>query len=64
MSGSYDFFMQLDVSSYSGEWVAICNEAVVYHSSSFKEAYREAKKVCGKSKPFIAMVPRDETMIL
>lgn len=60
----YDYFMQLDVAPYSGEWVAICNEKVVFHSSSFKETHDQAKKVCGKSKPFIAMVPRQETMIL
>jgi len=64
MSESYEFFMNLDTSKYVGEWVAICNHKIVSHSISFKETYQEAKKVCGHSKPFIAMVPKQETMIL
>jgi len=64
MSDSYDFFMQMDMSPYIGEWVAICDRKVVSHSNSFKEAYTKAKKVCGPSKPFIALVPKDATMIL
>jgi len=62
--GNYDYFMGLDVSPYIGNWVAICDEKVVAHSKSFKEVYAEAKEKCGRSKPFIAMVPTDETMIL
>jgi hypothetical protein len=64
MSDNYDYFMQLDVSPYIGQWVAICDKKIVGHSDSFKEAYASAKKVCGYSKPFIALVPKDVTMIL
>ncbi len=64
MTGNYDYFMGLDVSPYIGNWVAICDEKVVAHSKSFKEVNAEAKEKCGRSKPFIAMVPTDETMIL
>lgn len=64
MSENYDFFMKLDVSPYAGEWVGICDNRVVSHSKSFKEAYREAKMVCGHAKPFIAMVPSDQAMLL
>lgn len=64
MGDNYDYFMQMDMSPYIGEWVAICDRKVVCHSNSFKEAYANAKKVCGPSKPFIALVPKDATMIL
>jgi len=64
MNANYDYFMNLDVSSYVGQWVAICDQEVVAHSRSFKDVYSQAKEKCGKSKPFIAMVPTDETMIL
>ena len=61
---NYDYFMSMDVSPYAGQWVAICDEKVIAHSPSFKDAYRMAKDRCGRSKPFIAMVPTSDTMIL
>lgn len=64
MSESYDFFMQMDMGPYVGEWVAICDKKVVSHSQSFNKAYAKAKKVCGPSKPFLALVPKNATMIL
>ncbi|MCX6651420.1 MAG: DUF5678 domain-containing protein [Methanomassiliicoccales archaeon] len=64
MTSNYDYFMGMDISPYAGQWVAICDEKVVAHSSSFKDAYSQAKEMCGKSKPFIAMVPSVDTMIL
>lgn len=64
MTSNYDFFMNTDVSPYAGQWVVICNEEIVAHSISFKDAYDTAKERCGKSKPFIAMVPPADTMIL
>ena len=64
MSDNYDYFMKLDVTPYIGQWVGICDSKVVSHSESFKEAYREAKKFCGHKKPFVAMVPSDQVMLL
>jgi len=61
---NYDHFMGMDVSPYAGQWVAICDEKVIAHSSSFKDVYQMAKSRCGRSKPFIAMVPTPDTMIL
>jgi len=61
---NYDYFMSMDVSPYAGQWVAICDEKVIAHSPSFKDAYRMAKGRCGGSKPFIALVPTSDTMIL
>ena len=61
---NYDYYMSMDVSPYAGQWVAICDEKVVAYSPSFKDAYRMAKDKCGRSKPFIAMVPTSDTMIL
>ncbi len=64
MRDEYEYFIKLDTSPYMGEWVAICNIQVVSHSRPFKEAYYEAKKVCGHTRPFVAMVPTDQTMLL
>lgn len=64
MSEDYEFFMKLDVSPYIGEWVAVCNNRVVSHSTSFKKVFKEAKEACGSRRPFIALVPKQETRIL
>ncbi|HIH76613.1 MAG TPA: hypothetical protein HA343_04795 [Methanomassiliicoccales archaeon] len=64
MTTNYDYFMSMDVSPYAGQWVAICDEKLIAHSSSFKDVYQLAKSRCGRSKPFIAMVPTPDTMIL
>jgi len=57
-------YVRLDISTYVGQWVVICDEKVVAHSGSFKDVYALAKERCCKSKPFIALVPTDETVIL
>ncbi|MCE5261123.1 MAG: DUF5678 domain-containing protein [Euryarchaeota archaeon] len=54
----------MDVTPYAGQWVAICDERVIAHSSSFKDVYQLAKSRCGRSEPLIAMVPTPDTMIL
>lgn len=64
MGDEYEYFMKLDTTPYIGEWVAICHRRVVSHSRSLKEAYDEAKKVCGRKQPFMAMIPTDQTMLL
>jgi len=64
VTANYDHFMSMDVSQYAGQWVAICDEKVVAHSPSFKDVYRMAKDKCGRSKPFIVMVPTSNMMIV
>ena len=64
MNDNYDFFMKLDVTPYIGQWVGLCENRVVSHSTSFREVYEETKKVCGSKKPFVAIVPSNEIMIL
>lgn len=57
VSEEYDYFMRTDMTPYIGEYVAICGRKIVAHSKDFKEAYSEARKVCGDKRPFIAAVP-------
>lgn len=64
LSEDYDYFMQLDVSPYEGQWIGICDKKVISHAKSFKEAYQEAKKICGTKRPFLALIPSDDTWIL
>jgi len=64
MDKNYDYFMKVDVSPYSGEWIAICKDKIVAHRPTFKEAFEEAKIACPHERPFVAQVPMEQTMIL
>ena len=60
---NYQFFMNSDVSEYSGKWIAICKQEIISSGEDVKKVYSEAKKKCPKSKPLITRVPTEETMI-
>jgi len=61
--GNYEFFMHANVSSYIGEWIAICEDKIVSHGKDVKEVANEASKLCGKKKILLARVPDKETML-
>lgn len=63
-SQSYDYYMRVDLSSYVGEWVAICDEKIVTHKPTFKEAYEEAVRSCPGKRPLMSKVPSGEILIL
>jgi hypothetical protein len=63
MDKNYDFYMQIDVKGYIGQWVAICNQKIVAHGKDVKKVFHEAKEKCPKARPLITRVPDKETMI-
>jgi hypothetical protein len=63
MTKSHEFYMKADLGPYMGEWVAICDDRIVSHGPTFKEAYGEAKRICPKKRLLLAMVPNGETII-
>jgi len=62
-NNNYQFFMKTDLSSYIGEWIAICNQKIVAHGKDIKNVFKEAREKYPKSKPLITRVPEKETMI-
>ena len=60
----YEYFMKIDLSPYIGEWIAICDDKIVAHKQSFKEAYAVSKRVCPNHRPFVTRVPTKEAMVL
>jgi hypothetical protein len=56
--------MEMDLSPFIGKGVAICDDRVVTGSPTFKEAFREAKRLCPGKCPLVAMVPSNENLIL
>ncbi len=62
-NNNYQFFMKADISSYIGEWIAVCNQKIVAHGKDVKTVFNEAREKYPKQKPLITRVPEKETMI-
>lgn len=60
---NYSFFEKAELSSFIGEWVAICNQEIVAHGKRLKDVLKEAKQKDPHVKPLIIRVPEKETMI-
>ena len=60
---NYQYFMETDVSSYIGEWIAICEDNIIAHGKNLKRVVEEAKKNSKGKKFLLAKVPSEETMI-
>jgi len=60
---NYSVFMQSDLSSFVGEWIAICDGKIVSHNVNLKRAFESAKKNCPNKRPLIARIPSAETML-
>ena len=64
MDKSYEFFLQLKVSPYADEWIAIVDEKVVAHGKEVKKVLAEAQHAYPRSRPLIAKIPGRQAMIL
>lgn len=60
---NYSFFEKAELSSFIGEWIAICNQKIVAHGRILKDVLKEAKQKYPYLKPLIVRVPEKETMI-
>lgn len=60
---NYHYYMSADISMYSGEWIAICENKIVAHGYNLKEVVEEANKRSMGKKFLLARVPSEETMI-
>lgn len=64
LTDNYSAFMDMDLTPYAGEWVAICDGRIVSHDQSLREALEIAMKQCPNEKPLMAKVPTADTLIL
>ena len=60
---NYQYYIDVNVDRFSGEWIAVCDEEIVSHGRNIKEVVKEAKNKCGGKKFLLARVPSEETMI-
>lgn len=63
MADNYNYFLKADLSSFIGEWVAVCGNKIVAHGSNIQKVYDKAVKECPNKRPLLAKVPEKETMI-
>ncbi len=60
---AYQQFLDLDLSPYSGEWVAILGDKVVSHGKHVKMVFNQAKKKHPGKIPALARVPGKEAWL-
>ena len=63
MNQNYNFFMSLSTQEYKGKWIAICKKKVVASGINADKVIQKAKKQCPKSRPFIAKIPSEDTLL-
>lgn len=51
----------LDLSRYVGQWVVICNNAIIAHNTTLNKIEKEIN-AC-KTTPIIAKIPKKDTLI-
>ena len=59
MEDNFECFLELDISRYLGEWVAIENKRIIAHNEDLDKLKKEIK---GR-RPLITKIPKKETMI-
>lgn len=60
---NYQYFMDLDISSFIGQWIAVCEDRIIANGKNLKEVVEIAKKNSLGKKFLLARVPSQETMI-
>lgn len=60
---NYEFYLNVNLDKYIGEWVAICDNKIISHGKDVKKVYEESNKKCGGKRPLLTKVPEKETMI-
>ena len=60
---NYSFYIQTDMSSYIGEWVAVLGDRVIAHGKNIKEVVKIAQGLSKGKKFLLARVPDQEAMI-
>lgn len=59
----YEAYAKMDLTQYTGEWVALVNNAVVAHGKNVKELLQKVREKYPSVTPFIAKVPVKEILI-
>ena len=60
---NYQYYMDTDLSEFSGEWIAICEDKIIAHGRNIKIVVEHANHVSGGKKFLLARAPSEETMI-
>jgi len=59
----YAYYIEVDLSAYTGEWIAIIDDKIVSHDKDIKKVYREAKERFPGKRPLLAKVPEEKALI-
>jgi len=63
LESNYVSYLSVNLSKYTGEWVAIYESKIVAHGKDVRVVAKEAIRICGNKKFLLSKVPSKETMI-
>ncbi|MBU2503961.1 MAG: succinyl-CoA synthetase subunit alpha [Nanoarchaeota archaeon] len=63
LESNYNYFLETNLSNYSGKWIAIYGGEIVSHGDDLKRVAEEAEKKCKDKRFLLVKVPSGETMI-
>ncbi len=64
MNGDYEWYLQTDLSKYTGKWIAIVNKKVVASSESLKDVFKKVNETYPKVAPFVTKIPEKVLMVV
>ncbi len=63
LESNYEQYLRIDISHYTGEWVAVSEGKIIAHGKDVRAVAKEAIIICGNKKFLLSKVPSEETMI-
>lgn len=57
LAEAFDYFKNQDLTNYSGEWIAICDNKVVAHDKDLQVVIKEGQKKCSHKSPTYTKIP-------
>lgn len=66
INNNFEFFLDKDLSKYSGQWIAISGNHIIAAGNDGKIVVETATALCeGKERPLFARIPKEnQTLIL
>ena len=60
---NYNSYLQMDLSRFIGQWVAILDSTIISNGKELKKVYKEAKELSKGRKPLFVHVPENDFVL-
>jgi len=59
----FDFYVDADLKSYSGEWLLLSNKQILSHNKNLKKIMNDLKEKFSSEKPLLVKIPENSKML-